>query len=44
MSTTKHNILFIKDNNLKIHDPIPIKSVLLEIIKHSNVKTEYIAN
>ena len=41
MSTTKHGIVtFMIDCKLKILDPFPI--VLLHIIKHSNIKRQFI--
>lgn len=40
MSTTKQYIVtFMNDNSLKISDTLPIKLVMLEIIKNSNIQT-----
>ena len=41
-NTIKHNIITsMKDYSLKIIDQLPIKPVLLQIIKDSNIKREF---
>lgn len=45
MSTKKHNIVaFMAGHCLMIPDPLPIKSVLLESVKDSNIQSNLVSN